>query len=116
MLVDSFTPDNLIAGNRHVIAGGTVTVANGAGKLARGTVLARNTANKFEAVNAELTGKAEVILASDVDATNADAVAEVYITGDFNSNAVTVATGYTLSEADKLNLKNAGIYLIAEME
>ena len=116
MLVDSFTPDNLIAGNRHVVAGGTVTVASGAGKLARGTVLARNEANKFVVANAESTGKAEVILANDVDATDADAVAEVYITGDFNSNAVIVANGYTLSEADKLNLKNAGIYLIAEME
>ena len=52
-----------------------------------------------------------MVLAADVDATDADAVAEVYNSGDFNENALKVGTGYTIGEDDRKALKDAGIYL-----
>lgn len=114
-LLDTFKSDNLIANNSHAIVGGTVTVKSGEGKLVRGSVLMRDANNKF-VLAAKSAGTAEVILAADVDATNAAAVAEVYLSGEFFENYLTVAKGYTLTEADRLSLKNAGIYLVAGME
>lgn len=115
-VLDTFKADNLIADNGHALAGGTVIVASGEGELKRGALLARNASDEFELLDTDATGKAEVILAADVDATSADAVAEVYISGDFFENYLTVDESYTITEADRLNLKNAGIYLIAGLE
>jgi len=112
MLVERFTPDNLIADDKHTLATGTVTVLSGEGKLKRGSVLMRNANNKFVLADTS-AGTAEVILSDDVDATNADAVANVYVSGDFKAESLIVKTGYTLTEADKVALKNAGIYIIA---
>ena len=53
---------------------------------------------------------AEVILAEDIEAGNSDVVATVYVAGDFVVEGLTV--GVTLTDAAKLNLKNAGIYLV----
>jgi hypothetical protein len=114
-LVENYTPDNLIAENIHPLATGTVTVISGEGKLSRGSVLMRNSNNKFVLADEDSgtpLGTAEVILADEVDATSADAVANVYISGDFNTDALIVASGYTLSEADRVSLKNAGVYLV----
>ena len=114
--VETFTPDNLIAGTTHGLATGTVTVLSGEGKIARGSILMRNSNNKFVLANEDSgtpLGTAEVILTEDIDATSADTVANVYVSGDFRTDALIVGTGYTLSEADKVNLKNAGIYLVA---
>lgn len=110
--VERYTPDNLIADNNHDLATGTVTVKSGEGKLKRGSVLMRDANNKFVLAGTS-AGTAEVILAEDIDATSADTVANVYVSGDFRTDALIVGTGYTLSEADKVNLKNAGIYLVA---
>lgn len=114
-LVENYTPDNLIAENIHPLATGTVTVLSGEGKLSRGSVLMRNSNNKFVLADEDSgtpLGTAEVILADEVDATSADAVANVYISGDFNTDALIVASGYTLSEADRVSLKNAGVYIV----
>jgi hypothetical protein len=35
----------------------------------------------------------------------------VYRSGDFNEDYLIVASGYTLTEADRRNLKKVGIYL-----
>ncbi len=114
-LLESYTPDNLIADNNHALATATVTVLSGEGKLVRGSVLMRDTNNKFVLADTS-AGTAEVILAEDVDATSADTVANVYVSGDFNTEALTVSSGYTLTEADIVNLKNAGIYLRTNIE
>ena len=114
-LVENYTPDNLIAENIHPLATGTVTVISGEGRLSRGSVLMRNSNNKFVLADEDSgtpLGTAEVILADDVDTTSADTVANVYISGDFNTDALIVANGYTLSEADRVSLKNAGIYVV----
>ncbi|MBQ7564605.1 MAG: head decoration protein [Lachnospiraceae bacterium] len=110
MLIETFKGDNLIAGNAHTVTGQTVTVKSGEGELKRGSVLMRDADDKFVLADTS-AGTAEVILAADVDATEADTVAEVFATGDFNANALIVADGYTLTEADLVSLKNAGIYI-----
>lgn len=112
MLVERFTPDNLIADDKHTLATGTVTVLSGEGELKRGAVLMRDENDKFVLADTS-AGTAEVILADDVDATSADAVANVYVSGDFKAESLIVKEGYTLTEADKVALKNAGIYIIA---
>lgn len=109
-LLDTFTPDNLIADNTHALAGGTVVVKSGEGELKRGSVLMRDANDEFVLADTS-AGAAEVILAADVDATDAAAVAEVYVSGDFNAGALILAEGYSLTEADFVSLKNAGIYL-----
>ena len=112
MSVERFTPDNLIADDKHTLATGTVTVKSGEGALKRGSVLMRDANDKFVLADTS-AGTAEVILADDVDATSADTVANVYVSGDFKAESLIVASGYTLAEADKVALKNAGIYIVA---
>ena len=51
------------------------------------------------------------ILSDAVDASAADAVAEVYLTGRFNKNDLVVAGGYTLTAADIQALRNGGIFV-----
>lgn len=116
MLVERVTTDNLIADDKHTLATGTVTVASGEGVVKRGTVLMRNSSDKFVVANDSSgtpLGTAEVIVADDLDATSADTVANVYVSGDFKAESLIVAEGYTLTEADKVSLKNAGIYIVA---
>ena len=112
-LLETFAPDNLIADDKHTLATGTVTVKAQEGNLKRGTILMRDTNNKFVVADTS-AGTAEVILAEDVDAKgNSDVVARVYVSGDFKAESLIVASGYTLAEADKVALKNAGIYIVA---
>jgi hypothetical protein len=128
-LIERAEPDNLIATNAHTATVQTVTVKAGEGDLKRGTVLARNSSDKFVVACTAQTGDAEVILAQDADATGgSDVIAEVYNSGDFFENALItkeettgtppdeVTAPYALTEADRLNLKNAGIYLIAGLD
>ena len=111
-LLDTFKPDNLIATNAHALTSQTVTIKSGEGKLSRGSVLMRDANGKYVLADTS-AGTAEVILAADVDATSSAVVAEVYNSGDFLENDLIVAEGYTLTDADRLSLKNAGIYVIA---
>lgn len=111
MIASKYDGDNLIATNAHAVTSQTVTVKSGEGKLERGSVLMRDANDKFVLADTS-AGTAEVILAADCDATSADTIAEVYNSGDFNENAIKVAEGYTLAEADRVSLKNAGIYLM----
>ena len=116
MLVETYKPDNLIADNNQPLHTGTVTVKSGEGELERGSVLSREQNNKFVITASTLRVGGylpEVILAEDVDATSADAVAEVYTSGDFKEEALKVAAHHTLDEADKADLKKNGIYVKA---
>ena len=112
------TPDKLIAGNNipiHTVSG---VITSGAEKLARGTVLAMSsgTAGSGKLVilgataasNETLT--AYGILCDDVDATDADAVAEIYVSGQFNKGAFVAKSDYTISAADIKALRDGGIY------
>ena len=91
--------DNLIARlfPRSLTVG--VKIVAGAGKLERGTVLSRKP-----------DGTPAYILADPVDASGGDAVAAVaYRSGNFNPNAVIVASDYTLTAADKDTLRKYDI-------
>lgn len=58
---------------------------------------------------------ASCILTDDVDAT-AEAFAVAYRSGHFNTNALIVKEGYTITAADKNNLRDGGVFLSAAVE
>ena len=114
MIIGRCEADNLIANSAHPLTAQTVVVKSGEGELKRGSVLMRDSSDKFVMLSsiARTAGAtAEVVLARDTDATDVDTVAEVYNSGDFNTNALLVAEGSELTETDVKNLKDAGIYL-----
>lgn len=134
--VGAFTPDNLIAGNRHPVDICHVIIKTGQ-KLARGTVLeedveekgkyvilgtlstAGNTSDSDEEETAKevqdnagnADAEAEYILAEAVDASEEDVVASAYCAGEFAENFLIVKEGYTITDRDKKALRNASIFL-----
>lgn len=100
--------DNLIARlfPRALTVG--VKIVAGAGKLERGTVLSRKPDGTCEVM--DTGGTPAYILADPVDASGGDAVAAVaYRSGNFNPNAVIVASDYALTAADKDTLRKYDI-------
>ena len=96
-------------------AGGTVAKLSAAATYGRGTVLAKsaNTAKLYilgsEATEGD-TLTPDCILCDNEDiGTSADVAVAVYTGGCFNPNKVTVADGYTMTEADKDKLRERGI-------
>lgn len=116
-------PDKLINSGDVTPITGTATIAAGGGAMKRGTVLAMSTGTagtgklvilgSTPASNETLT--AYGILCDDVDAT-ADVVAEVYLAGHFNKNALIVKDSTTLTAADIKALRDGGIFLDNSME
>ncbi len=107
--------DNLIAGlfPRAMTTG--VKIAAGAGKLARGTILSRKEDGTCEVMTDG--GSPAYILTEPVDASGTEAVAAVvYRSGNFNPRAVIVGEGYTLTAADKDNLRKYDIVFTDMME
>lgn len=106
--------DNLINGLYPPAEVFTVQIAAGSGALKRGTLLASGD-SAMEMISATTTGKANAVLAEDVetgDDSTAEAVeAMAYRTGHFNSNGLIVADGYEITAADKETLRIAGILL-----
>jgi hypothetical protein len=87
----STTADNLIAGEfPRVSELATIT----GGNYARGTVL-KDSSGSLTICGTSDTP--EAILAEAVDATSEDKQAVVYLTGEFNSAALTVASGSTVA-------------------
>lgn len=112
-------PDNLIAGNDIPLVSESGTIRTGMGVLKRGTVLALSTGttgdNKLVILGTTATPTTETltaygILADDVDATTG-AVAEVYVTGQFNKNALIVKDEYTIKTEDIIALRDGGIFV-----
>lgn len=113
--VGECSQDNLIAGlfPRAMTTG--VNIAAGAGKLARGTVLSRKEDGTCDVM--ATGGSPAYILADPVDASGSAAVAAVaYRSGNFNPHAVIVGEGYTLTTADKDNLRKYDIVFTDMME
>lgn len=102
--------DNLIAKCHPATETFGVTIPSGAGLLKRGTVLALNN-GAYAVLASGNTGKANCILADDVDATGGSAVGVAYRCGHFNRKALIVAEGYTLTAADVEELRKGGILL-----
>lgn len=117
--VGTFVQDNLIAHIEPPAYTMAVKVKAGAGKLKRGSVLARGEDGNFvlygttgAGENAAVIGVPSAILTVDVDATGEAAVAAVaYRTGCFNREAIILAEGYDLTAADEDALRNFGIVL-----
>ncbi len=115
--VGVFTPDNLIAGNRHPVDVCHVVIKEGQ-KLLRGTLLEKSVeeSDKYVIRGTQTEGSsAEYILAEDVDAMEEDTVGLAYRTGEFAQNAVIVKEGYSITEEDKTELRRLGIFLAVIM-
>lgn len=106
--------DSLIASTMVRQITQSVTVVSGAGALKRGTVLSLGEDGKASVLADDM--EASCILCDDVDATDADAVAEVYVSGCFHKQALIVSDGYALTAANIQELRNGGIYIENMME
>lgn len=109
------TYDELIGGPELPLMTKNVTVVSGSGALTRGAILGKITASgKYEMVQlaAGTTGSqiADCILAADVDAASADAVATVYVSGRFNREKLIVRSTDTV-ELHEDELRDKNIYL-----
>ena len=102
--------DNLIHGAYPPAEVFHASVASGQGVLERGTLLAIGTGGLVK-ISSSTTGKANAVLAEPVDTTGGATVAVVYRTGHFNANALIVADGYEITDADKEALRSVGILL-----
>jgi hypothetical protein len=109
----SYSPDMLIAGDHPVRSIG-VTIVSGAGALVRGTVLGKiTTGGKYKTSTSAASDGSQTpvaILGEDVNAASADAIAFVYIAGDFNTSALTIGAGHTASSI-RDGLAHKSIYL-----
>ena len=116
------TPENLIAqlDPPALKKAGLIRKLGTAGTLKRGTLLAKSSGSAGDgklvifgttaATNETLT--ADCILAYDLDVgTSADENAVVYIAGCFNEAALIVASGATIAETDRDELRKKGIIL-----
>jgi len=106
--------DNLIAGVFPPADVTGIKIAAGQGQLQRGTVLAESEAGCVK-LGTETTGKAAYILTDDVDATE-EVGTTGYRSGNFNTKALIVAEGYTLTEADRDSLRKYNIVLNDNMQ
>jgi len=118
----SVTPENLFAGlePNALKKAGVIRKLGTAGTLKRGTLLAKSSGSAGDgklvifgttaATNETLT--ADCVLVYDIDVGTAnDENALVYITGNFNEDALILASGASLTEDDRDALRIRGILL-----
>lgn len=110
-----YDPTQLFASGYPLLAE-PETIKSGEGKLKAGTALGRITADgkwvKSLAASEDGSQVIRGVLAHDVDATDADAVAPVYKSGHFNANAMTFGEGHDIDSA-KADLDGKPIFLTA---
>ncbi|WP_094607740.1 hypothetical protein SPSIL_008980 [Sporomusa silvacetica DSM 10669] len=115
--IDTFEYDGLIGGCNPAVSTKNVTIASGAGKLVRGTVLGViTTSGKYTTVNSTNTDgsqTAKAILVYDVDATSADVITPVYWAGPFNREAL-VFGGTDTADTHEDALRDVNILLTSE--
>ena len=115
--VDSMEYDGLISGLTPQVKVGGGVIAKLATETAytRGTVLAKNGDGKLVILGTAVDNLTpNCILADDVVVgTDADVNAAVYEMGCFDPEKLTVAKGHTITEAEKDELRQRGIYLTA---
>lgn len=108
-----------------IVKPGVIRKLGTAGTLKRGTLLAKSSGSAGDgklvifgttaATNETLT--ADCVLCDDIEVgTSNDENAAVYVSGDFNEAALIVATGATITEADRDALRTKGILLGTVME
>ena len=108
----STTFDNLIAGTAVNMV--TESIVLDTGNLTRGAVLGRITATGKWVLSASAASDGSqvprAILAEGADATAADLTTVAYLTGEFNSTALTFGAGHTAASTLDV-LRDAGIFL-----
>ena len=77
--------------------------------IEKGEVLKRGTLLTAEGAAAGATDTVYAVLAEDVDATSAAKEAAVYLTGEFNENALIVGSGYVANH--KTAARKIGIFI-----
>ncbi len=110
--------DNLIGGPEVEILTTGVTVAAGQGLIKRGTVIGKITASgkgkKTDKANSDGSQVARFVVAQDVDATSADAMAVCYKSGLFNRDAL-IFGGTSTAANHEEELRGSGIFLKDEI-
>lgn len=117
MELGNLTKDNLFAGSAEVVTD-AVTLKSGT-SYTRGTVLGVVTASGLAvAVDSSLADGSQTpyaILAEDVDASAADAPGAIYLTGEFNENALAFG-GTDTADTHRKKLREIGIFLKTNQE
>lgn len=120
--VEEMSPDKLIAGMTPPVkvASGVIAKLATAATYARGTVLCRSSGTggngKLKILGttpaSDETLTPDCILCDDEEiGTVEDVNAAVYVAGCFNSKAITVVEGHTVTQADIDKLRERGLYL-----
>ena len=109
----SFTPDNLIAGDFPIITESAILQQGQI--LSRGALLGKKSKTGNTLVLSDIDGRGRYeelygILAADCDASEKDMGCIVYLSGEFNQDAVIFGQGIT-PEKIKDELRKFGIYL-----
>lgn len=119
--VETFTPDNLFSAVQLMpVVPGTITIASGQGKLARGALVtadgklcAKTTSGEPEKTTVD---EVYAVLADDVDATSVAVTAACYFTGEFNAAALTFKTDNTAKIEDFIqSARKVGIFIRENM-
>ncbi|MHC1747442.1 MAG: head decoration protein [Cellulosilyticaceae bacterium] len=106
----TYEPDSLFVSNQIAVLTKGVTLAKGV-VAKRGAIITLDGTTKKGNVadKARTTDIIYGVLTDDVDATVADAIATVYITGHFNAESLSFKAGTTLDDFE-MELRKLGIY------
>lgn len=116
-------PDDLIADTQPPCRPGCATVRKSAAAqlLKRGSIMAKSSVDGKLVILGSTAATGETleaygILADNIEVGTAEDVSTtIYIGGKFNSNKITVADGYTITEKDKDTLRKYGIEFTAAL-
>ena len=111
---ETYTPDNLIAGDYPLVTGEAV-IESGQ-NLSRGALLGKVAAtDKFklcDSAAADGSENPQGILAEDIDASAADQISTYYLAGEFNEAAI-IFGGSDDADTHRAVLRDLNIYLKA---
>ena len=113
--IGSVEYDKLFAGMlpQPIVKPGVIRKLDEAATLKRGTLLAKSTSdNKLVVFGSEEGATADCVLCDDIEVgTSDDENVAVYVTGDFNEDALIIAEDATIAETDRDELRKKGILL-----
>lgn len=112
--VDEMSYDKLIAGLTPPVkvASGIIAALTAETVYPRGTALSKGADGKLRILGTAGENLIpDCVLCDEETIGTGDATAAVYVMGCFNEAALTVADGYTITEADRDKLRERGIYL-----
>lgn len=116
--VGTSTLDNLLAGYSVPAITESIVIPSGSGVLTRGTLLGKVTASGkyIKSLSAATDGSQNpvAVMAEDIDATSADVTTVGYLSGEFNTAAMTFGTGHTAASV-KGALRDLNIYLFTNL-